>query len=216
MKINNILSFFAPKEVKFFQLLAASAEIMDKSSVLLYALFDTDDKTRIKELCRLIKLEESGGDKVTNKIFKALNETFITPFDREDITALADDMDDVTDVINRAAQNVLLFSPETLLPATAQMAGIIRKGAVEINAAVGELSNLRKSNRQIRTHIKEIKRLEEEADAVYEKCISGLFQSNMPTTELIKMKEIIQSLEKAVNKMNTVGKILKTIVIKYS
>ncbi|MDR2470404.1 MAG: DUF47 family protein [Tannerella sp.] len=216
MKINSILSFFTPKDVRFFHLLISSAGILEKAANLLYTLFETDDREKMRELCRLIKQEETEGDKVTNRIFKALNETFITPFDREDITALADEMDDVTDVINRAAQNVLLFSPETLPPATLQMTEIIRKGAVEINAAIGELSSLRNSDKSVRAHIREIKRLEEEADAVYEKVISSLFRSDIRTTEVIKLKEIIQSLEKSVNKMNTVGKILKTIVIKYS
>jgi predicted phosphate transport protein (TIGR00153 family) len=216
MKINSILSIFAPKDVKFFPLLVATADILDKSASLLQELFSSADKERIKELCRLIKVEETNGDKVTGKIFKALNETFITPFDREDITALTDEMDDVIDVINRAAQKVLLFSPETLPQATAEIAAVIKKGTLEIKAAVGELSNLRKCDKLIRAHTKEIKRLEEEADVIYEKGTSSLFKSDIRTVELIKLKEIIQELEKSVNKMNNVGKILKTIIVKYA
>ena len=216
MKINSILSVFAPKDVKFFPLLVATADILDKSASLLQELFSSTDKERIKELCRLIKVEETNGDKVTGKIFKALNETFITPFDREDITALTDEMDDVIDVINRTAQKVLLFSPETLPPVTAEMAAVVKKGTIEIKAAVGELSNVRKCDKLIRAHTKEIKRLEEEADAIYEKGTSGLFKSDIRTIELIKLKEIIQELEKSANKINNVGKILKTIIVKYA
>ena len=216
MKINSILSIFAPKDVKFFPLLVATADILDKSASLLQELFSSTDKERIKELCRLIKVEETNGDKVTGKIFKALNETFITPFDREDITALTDEMDDVIDVINRTAQKVLLFSPETLPPVTAEMAAVVKKGTIEIKAAVGELSNVRKCDKLIRAHTKEIKRLEEEADAIYEKGTSGLFKSDIRTIELIKLKEIIQELEKSANKINNVGKILKTIIVKYA
>ena len=216
MKINSILSIFAPKDVKFFPLLVATADILAKSASLLQELFSSTDKERIKELCRLIKVEETNGDKVTGKIFKALNETFITPFDREDITALTDEMDDVIDVINRTAQKVLLFSPETLPPVTAEMAAVVKKGTIEIKAAVGELSNVRKCDKLIRAHTKEIKRLEEEADAIYEKGTSGLFKSDIRTIELIKLKEIIQELEKSANKINNVGKILKTIIVKYA
>jgi predicted phosphate transport protein (TIGR00153 family) len=216
MKINSILSIFAPKDVKFFPLLKETADVLVRAADLLCELFSSDDKERIKELCRLIKAEETKGDKVTGKIFKALNETFITPFDREDIDTLTDEMDDVIDVINRAVQKVLLFSPQTLPPATAQLAGIIKKGTIEIQAAVGELSNLKKSDKQIRSHIKEIKRLEEEADVIYEKGTSSLFQSDIRTIELIKLKEIIQELEKSANKINNVGKVLKTIIVKYA
>jgi len=216
MKINSILSVFTPKDVKFLPLLAEIAVIIDQAAILLQELFSSTGPEQIKELCRSIKQEESNGDKATGKIFKLLNETFITPFDREDITELTDTMDDVIDIINRVAQKVMLFSPEKLPPETLEMAVVIKKGTDEIKSAVGELPNLKKSDRQIRTHIKEIKRLEEEADRIYERGTSGLFKSEIRTVELIKAKEIIQELEKAANRMNTVGKILKTMIVKYA
>jgi len=217
MKINSILSIFTPKDVKFLPLMVEIAEIIDKTAALLQELFTSiDDRERIGKLSRLIKTEESNGDKVTGKMFQMLNETFITPFDREDITELTDNMDDVIDIINRVAQKVMLFSPETLPPATLEMAVIIKKGAAEIKSAVNELTILRKSDKQIREHLKEIKLLEEEADRVYERGTSALFKSDIRTLELIKLKEIIQELEKAANRINAVGKILKTMIVKYA
>jgi len=216
MKINNILSFFTPKDVKFVPLMVELAEIVDESASLLQELFSSTDPERIAELSRLIKLEETKGDKTTGKMFKSLNETFITPFDREDITELTDTMDDVIDVNNRISQKVMLFSPETLPPATLEMANAIKKGTTEIKAAVNELKNLKKADHKIRAHIKEIKHCEEEADRIYEKGTSDLFRSNIRPEELLKLKEIIQELEKAANRMNSVGKILKTIVVKYA
>jgi len=216
MKINSILSIFTPKDVKFLPLLEDIAVISDQAAVLLQELFSSTDPERITELSHLIKLEEVDGDKATGKIFKLLNETFITPFDREDITELTDNMDDVIDIINRVAQKVILFSPETMPPATLEMATVIKNATNEIKSAVNELTNIRKSDKQIRMHIKEIKRLEEEADRIYEKGTSSLFKSDIRTVELIKLKEIIQELEKAANRINTVGKILKTMVVKYA
>jgi uncharacterized protein Yka (UPF0111/DUF47 family) len=96
------------------------------------------------------------------------------------------------------------------------MAVVIKKGTAGIKAAVNELTNLKKSDKQIRIYIKEIKHFEEEADRIYEKGTSGLFKSDIRTIELIKLKEIIQEMEKAANRINGVGKILKTIVIKYA
>ena len=216
MKINSILSIFTPKDVKFLPLLVEVAEIVDKSAILLQELFSSTDSSRIAELCRLIKTEETNGDKVTGKIFKSLNETFITPFDREDITELTDTLDDVIDIINRVAQKVMLFSPETLPPATLEMAIVIKKGTAEIKAAVNELSYLKRSDNNIRTHTKEIKYLEEEADRIYEKGTSDLFRNTTNPLELIKLKEIIQEMEKSANRINSVGKILKTIFVKYA
>ena len=216
MNFNNILSFLTPKDVKFYPLLTEVAEIVDKTAELLPDLFAATDNEQVKKISRLIKLQENNGDRVTGNIFKALNETFITPFDREDITALTDEMDDVIDIINRVAQKVVLFQPETLPPATLDMAVTIRKGGAEIKAAVAELSKLKKSDKQINIHLKEIKRLEEEADRIYEKGTSDLFRSNIKPEELFKLKEIIQELEKSANRINSVGKILKTVVVKYT
>jgi predicted phosphate transport protein (TIGR00153 family) len=216
MKINSILSFFAPKDVKFFPLLNETAEVLDQAAIFLLELFSSPDKNRRNELSKLVKSEETKGDKVTGRIFKALNDTFITPFDREDIGALADEMDDAIDAMNRAAQKVSLFSPETLPSATLELAQIIKEGTSEIKLAINELSNLKTSDQQIRAHTKKIKQLEETADTIYEKGTSSLFQSDIKTVELIKLKEIIQELEKSVNKINNVGKLMKTFIVKYA
>jgi uncharacterized protein Yka (UPF0111/DUF47 family) len=125
-------------------------------------------------------------------------------------------MDDAIDAINRAAQKVLLFSPETLPDSTRQLAEIIKEGTAEIKYATIELANLKTSDQYIREHTKKIKQLEEAADVVYEKGTSSLFQSDIRTIELIKLKEIIQELEKSANKINNVGKLLKTFIVKYA
>jgi predicted phosphate transport protein (TIGR00153 family) len=216
MKINHFLSVFAPKESKFFPLLEETADILVQTGNLLAELFSSTNKETIIELSKLVKAEETKGDKGTGRIFKELNNTFITPFDREDISDLADVMDDAIDAMNRAAHKVVLFSPEVLPQSTVQLAEIIKKGTGEIKAAVCELSNLKKNDQNIRMHAKEIKRLEEEADVVYEKGTSELFQSDIKAVELVKLKEIIQELEKSANRINSVGKSLKTIIVKYS
>lgn len=120
MKINTILSIFTPKDVKFFPLLRETATVLDDAAALLQELFSCQDKSKINEYCRLIKEEEVKGDKVTGLVFKELNDTFITPFDREDIDALANEMDDAIDAINRSAHKMLLYSPETHPAATSQ------------------------------------------------------------------------------------------------
>jgi predicted phosphate transport protein (TIGR00153 family) len=218
MKFNSIVSIFTPKDRKFFPLLKDAADILDKAATLLEELFSsgTSDEERVMDLCRAIKHEETEGDKVNASIYKELNDTFLTPLDREDISALADEIDDAIDAINRAAQKVLLFSPEALPPATAQLAQIIKKGTIEVQAAAHRLDEVKKSGGQVRLHIKRIKQLEEEVDGVYEKGTSGLFKTDMKPLELIKSKEIIQELEKSANKINSVGKVLKTIIVKYA
>jgi len=216
MKINSILSVFTPQDVKFLPMLRETTEIMVQASVLLQDLFTFSEKSQQEELCKLIKAEELKGDKITNKIFKALNETFITPFDREDIDALTDSMDDVIDVINRVAQKVLLYCPEKLPECTINLTEIIHKGTLEVRGAVLELEKMKKTETQFKEHYRKIKKLEEDADVVYEHGIQNLFKNEKNTVELIKLKEIIQELEKAANKINNTGKVLKTIFVKYA
>ncbi len=122
----------------------------------------------------------------------------------------------MTDAINRSAHKVLLYTPETLPTSTRQMTEIIKKGTAEVLLAVKGLTNLKKSDKSVRKHAEVIKSLEEQADGVYEKGIIELFKGDMRTIELIKLKEIIQELEKSVNKINSVGKVLKTIIVKYA
>lgn len=216
MKINTLLSVFAPKDVKFFPLLEETTSILVQAASLLQELFSDENEERRIELCRLIKAEEVKGDKTTGNTFKALNDTFITPFDREDIHALADILDDVIDIINRCAHKVLLYNPQKFNEDALTLADIIKKGCDELKFAIIELENIKKTDLRLREHCKEIKRLEEEADAIYEKAIMVLFKEETSTVELIKMKEIIQELEKAANKINSTGKVIASIIVKYA
>lgn len=216
MKINSLLSVFAPKDVKFLPMLNEAGSVLVHSAELLKQLFESQSELERTELCKLIKAEELKGDKVTGHVFKALNETFITPFDREDIYELTEEIDDSIDAINRAAHKVLLYDPHHLPKCTADLSEIVRKASMEVQSAVDELSNLKKTDVQFREHCREIKRLEEKADVVYEEGIIALFKEEKDTVELIKLKEIIQELEKSANKINNIGKVLKSILVKYA
>jgi predicted phosphate transport protein (TIGR00153 family) len=216
MKFNNILSVFTPKDIKFFPLLQELSAVMVKAGSKLHDLIAFAEEDQRSEICRLIKQEETAGDKISARIVKELNSTFITPFDREDINELADKIEEVIDVINRAAQKILLYSPRQFTPYAVKMTEIIQSGTLEIQGAVEGLEHLKKTDDVFRKHYKEIKKLEEEADGVYEKGITDLFKNEASTVELIKLKEIIQELEKAANKINSAGKVLKTIFVKYA
>jgi len=215
MKFNNILSVFTPKDIKFFPLLKELSDIAVISGSLLHELIAHTEKDQRADLCHRIKAEETKGDIISNRISKELNTTFITPFDREDINALADRVEEVLDIINRVAHKILLYNPEHFTKYAVRMAEIIQEGTLEIQAAVVGLEHLKKSDTAVRTHYKKIKLLEETADVVYGEGIVDLFQNEKNTIELIKLKEIIQELEKTANKVNSTGKVIKSIFVKY-
>lgn len=215
MKLNSILSIFTPKDNRFLPLLKDTATTLVDSAKLLEQFFAAPAE-QWKELSTHIKAKEVQGDRITGDVFKSLNETFITPFDREDIHELTDGMDDVIDAINRSAQKVLLYAPKQLPEYNRQMATLIRKGTEGIQNAVNELVVVRRNDKKIRQYCKEIKHIEEQADVVYEEGITNLFRGEFDAIELVKLKEIIQELEKAANKINSVGKVIKTIIVKYA
>jgi uncharacterized protein len=218
MKINTLLSLFVPKDVKFFPLLDETVSILVDASNMLHELFTTQDIKQRECICQSIKDKELDGDKVTAIIFTELNNTFITPIDREDIHDLADSMDDVIDSINRTSQKVLLFSPTNLPEYTANATELIQKGSLEMQKAVNALKDIKKNDYKLREHCKNIKMFEEEGDTLYENSMIKIFhdEQNMPVIELIKLKEIVQELEKGMNKINSAGKVLQTILIKYA
>lgn len=216
MNINTIFSIFIPKEAKFFPLLKDSTRTLVQSADYAYELFSSNHPEKIKELCSAIKSEETKNDRITADIFKALNETFITPFDREDIGSLADAIDDAVDAIHRSSDKVLLYSPENLPEYTQQLASIIQKAAYELDKAIHELSNKKRNNVLLKKYCNKIKHLEEDADVIYENGIMHLFQYESNAVELIKLKEIIQELEKSVNKINSSAKRIRTILVKYA
>jgi uncharacterized protein Yka (UPF0111/DUF47 family) len=112
-------------------MLEETASVLSQSSTYLQELFSCENVEHRNELCKLIKAEEVKGDKVTGSIIHELNNTFITPFDREDVHALADVMDDVIDTINRCAQKVLLYQPTSFPQHTITLVEIIKKGSDE-------------------------------------------------------------------------------------
>lgn len=150
------------------------------------------------------------------KIFDELNSTFITPFDREDIHHLADRLDDVTDFINSCAKRIVLYNPKEMPKDAIELALLIKEGAICIGKAVDELDVLKKNSKKIKEYCKELHSIENKADDVYENFLINLFQNQKDAVEIIKLKEIMNELEKATDAAEYVGKIIKTIIVKYA
>ena len=163
-----------------------------------------------------IKEQEKKGDALSVKIFDELNSTFITPFDREDIHHLADRLDDVTDYINSCAKRIVLYNPKQLPKEAIDLALLIKEGAVCIGKAVDELNVMKKNSKKIKEYCVELHNIENKADDVYENFLIQLFENEKDAVEIIKLKEIMYELEKATDAAEYVGKIIKTIIVKYA
>lgn len=213
---NSFFSKFTPKEPKFFPILKDMADVLLVASDLIIECVQNYDHEKAIEYYKKIKEQERKGDALSARVFDELNSTFITPFDREDIHHLADKLDDVTDYINSSAKRIVLYNPKQLPASAFEIAKLIKEGAISIGKAVDELDVLKKHSVKIKEYCHELKVTENKADDVYENFLIDLFENQKDGIEIIKLKEIMSELEKATDAAEHVGKIIKTIIVKYA
>jgi predicted phosphate transport protein (TIGR00153 family) len=197
-----------PRETKFFDLFAElSASLTEGAKLLREILQEPRDlPNRVQQMQDI----EHRGDKATHAIIMKLNQTFITPFDREDIHRLASSLDDVLDFMNAAAVRLVMYKINEPPPVAAELAGIIVLQSQELALGV----SLLEKNGTVMKHCDEVNRLEDEADHVSRKAIAGLFEKERDPIQLIKLKELYEVLEYATDKAEDAANVLEAIVLK--
>jgi len=202
-----------PKEEKFFPLFESLADHIHEAAGILAKVIDSPQPTHEEESFKKIKALEKKGDDIAHEVFDALDVTFITPFDREDIHQLVSKMDDVLDFINAASTQIHLYQPVKLPSKFNEMVMVIIHGSDQVRSAVQELRNLKKPQKIMDACVK-INELENVADDIYHRLISDLFNEETNAIELIKNKEILEILELCTDALEDVSDVLKTIIIK--
>jgi predicted phosphate transport protein (TIGR00153 family) len=199
---------FLPRETKFFDLLAELSTAMNEGAQLLRSILEDphDLECRVEQMQAI----EHRGDKATHAIIAKLNQTFITPFDREDIHRLASSLDDVLDYMNAAATRLVMYKILQPPIASAELAGIIVLQSEELARGV----SLLEKNNGVLKHCEEINRLEDVADHVSRKAIGALFEDERDPIQLIKIKELYEVLEMATDKAEDAANVLEAIVLK--
>ncbi len=198
-----------PRDTKFFDLFADVAKNLGEGARLLKRTLDDfkDVETRIQELKRI----EHRGDDMTHNILTKLNQTFITPFDREDIYRLASSLDDVLDFIYAAGVRLIMYKITTAPEAASLLAEIVVRQTDQLSAAV---SRLEKKHDNVLENCVEINRLENEADSVARAAIGILFEKEKDPISLIKLKELYEVLETATDKAEDAANVLEGVVLK--
>jgi uncharacterized protein len=197
-----------PRDTSFFRMFSEMSENLIAGTRVLVNLFADfrDIERHIDEIRRI----EHAGDDLTHSILTKLNQTFITPFDREDIHQLASKLDDVLDFVHAASSRIIMYRITAPPPAAGTLAKIILMQSQELQKAL----SLLQKNGDILTHCVEINRLENEADAVAQQAIATLFESEKDPINLIKVKELLEFLERATDKAEDVADVLETVVLK--
>ena len=202
-----------PREMKFFDMFDEAAAILTRASDKFLALVTQFDK--LPERSDEIKHEEHLCDEVVGRIVQALDRSFITPFDREDIHSLATRLDDVLDNMEETAHRFVNFRIEKPTQAAVAMAQIIRDCCAHLKQAVHLYRDL-KNVEAINGHLREITRLENEADRIYRESDGALFADPPEILLLIKWRELYGWLEETVDACKDLAMIISEIVIKGS
>jgi predicted phosphate transport protein (TIGR00153 family) len=197
-----------PRETKFFELFAELSGYLTEGAKLLRGILEDprDLERRVAE----VQDVEHKGDRATHAIIAKLNQTFITPFDREDIHRLASSLDDVLDFVNAAATRLVMYKIFQPPPTSAELAGLIVLQSEELARGV----SLLEKNGEVLKHCEEVNRLEDEADQVSRRAIANLFDHEKDPIQLIKLKELYEILEVATDKAEDVANTLEGIVLK--
>ena len=213
---NSFFSRFTPKEPKFFPLLKQLSEVLVSSSAVLVESMNYDRADERDSYYKRIKDLEREGDRLAHRIFDELGTTFITPFDREDIQALASHMDDVIDGINSCAKRISIYKPRPIGESGKELSLLVQQEADCICKAMDELERFRKNPAQLREYCTRLHDIEKQADDVYEHFIKRLFEEEKDCIEIIKSKEIMQILERTTDSAEQVGKGMRTLIVRYA
>ena len=198
-----------PQKREFFDLYNRAAEnivaIADRLVELLERFPEGADalSTGVKEL-------EHEGDRLTHELVDLLNRTFVTPFDRDDMYRLAGALDDICDHVDEAAGRVVSYGVGEIRLQAREQAQVIRRSAGKLADAVSVLEGFQDS----RPHLDELRELEDVGDRILHDSVSSLFLARVDALEVIKWKDIHESLEEAVDSCSYAAYVLEAIVVK--
>jgi uncharacterized protein len=215
MGLNSILKIFTPTSTVFFELFEKiSDNVAIMGSLFKQLVFEPDFDKR-SALSQAIEDLEHDNDELTHKVFTELGRNFITPFDREDIHALASSLDDIADYIYSAAKKINFYRVNPNETGMHKMAELIEQGSVHVKTAVSELKDMKKI-RNITEALVKINSIENQADDVFDMSIEMLFDSEPDAKAVIKKRDIYQVMELVTDKCEDAGNVIESIIIKYA
>ncbi len=214
MNFDKFLKFFVPKDDSFFPLFENDAQNLITACISLKKLLNAEDEEKRSKYIKKIKDIEHHGDEITQQIYDQLNRSFITPFDREDIHELATNIDDVVDSIKGVSRRINLYRPKEVSLIFGEIAEVLHQAGLEVEISVNGLSHPGSKKEIILEACRNLNKLEKKADDYYHSGIRALFEEEKDAIELIKKKDILETLEKCVNKAENISDTIKEILIK--
>jgi hypothetical protein len=208
--MSSIAKFLRGSDREYFDLFERAGTNIEDAARLLDEMLDEYPERR--DLAREIREREHEGDQLTHEIIRRLNQTFVTPIDREDILQLASALDDIVDYTEEVADYLGLYRIEAPMEQAQTLAGLLRAASHQIAEAIP----LVRGFKDIGSYIVEVHRLENEADRIVREAIASLFEVGIDPMVVIRWKDIFERLENAIDSTERAAYILEGIVIKNS
>jgi predicted phosphate transport protein (TIGR00153 family) len=199
-----------PQDRVYFELFEKAGENMVRAADLLDEMLSNYPDS--KALALQINECEHEGDRITHDIIQRLNQTFVTPIDREDVLALCSALDDIVDYTEEVADYLGLYRIEAPMDQAIQLAGVLRAAAHQIGEAIPRLRGFQ----DISSFTVEVNRLENEGDVITREAVASLFDTGVDPMVVIRWKDLFERLENAIDAAEHVAYILEGIVIKNS
>ena len=197
-----------PVDTSFYDLFTKSAQhLVGGADLLAEMLSENSDKASVAERMRAA---EHAADETTHEIVKKVNSTFVTPFDREDIYALGSGLDDVMDMMEEAVDLILLYEVADLPAELSDQVDVLQRCAELTAAAMPRLQSMK----SLEDYWIEINRLENTGDRNHRRILAKLFSGEFATIEVLKLKDVVESLEGAIDAFETVANIVEQIAVK--
>jgi predicted phosphate transport protein (TIGR00153 family) len=199
-----------PVETSFYEMFSeAAAHLVHGAALLAQMLDESSDKKAIAEQMREA---EHDADETTHKIVRAVNSTFITPFDREDIYRLASSLDDVMDFMEETVDLLGLYELNTLPAEFAPQVEVLQRATQLTAEAMPRLRTMK----DLEEYWIEINRLENQGDRFYRRAVANLFSGDYKSLEVLKLKDVVDSLEHAIDALEAVANTVEQIAVKES
>lgn len=201
---------FRPVDTAFYDLFTDSANhLVTGTALLAEMLSEGADR---EDVARRMRDAEHAADETTHAIVKKVNSTFVTPFDREDIYSLASGLDDVMDMMDEVVDMILLYEVRSLPPALSNQVEVLQRCAELTAASMPRLQSMQ----SLEEYWIEVNRLENAGDKNHRRILANLFSGEFKTIEVLKLKDIVESLEDAIDAFEKVANIVEQIAVKES
>ena len=201
---------FRPVDTTFYDLFTESAQHLVVGAGLLAEMLS--DQANHEDVARRMREAEHQADETTHAIVRRVNTTFVTPFDREDIYALASGLDDVMDMMDEVVDQILLYEVKVLPAELSEQVDVLQRCAEITAAAMPQLQSMQ----SLDEYWIEINRLENEGDKHYRGILAKLFGGSYDALTVMKLKDVIDALEAAIDAFETVANIVEQIAVKES